>query len=165
MIWFIVLFILIGISTVCTLCFVPAEHLRQYAQCPKDRVYWLAAALWHLIWIAAAIQNTVAASGSQSFILRMAGAAMVVSGFALVIWARRHNPFFIPTVVVPDYVVRTGPYRYMDHPGYYGMALGACGEFFLLGQSWAFFPTVAYLCLLIRRIKVEERLLSLNFKQ
>lgn len=161
MIW-LIFFALIGASIVCTLWLVPAEYRRNYARHRED---WLAAGLLNAIWIVAAVQDLVATSVHLPLALQLVGIILMVAGYALVIWARRVNPFFVPAIVVPGYIVTAGPYSWINHPGYAGLALAACGSFFLLGQSWAFFPTFAYLCLLARRIHIEERLLSTHFQR
>jgi protein-S-isoprenylcysteine O-methyltransferase Ste14 len=161
MIW-VIFFLLIGASIACTLRFVPAEYRCNYARHRED---WLAAGLFNAIWIAAAVQFGTMPSAHPLFILPVIGIILMAVGYALVIWARRMNPFFVPEIVVPGYIVTAGPYYWIDHPGYMGLALVASGSFILLGQWWAFFPTFAYLCLLARRIHVEERLLSTHFQR
>lgn len=164
MIWFVVFFAVIALSVAASIRFVPVEHRRRYAQCPKDWAYRLALGLVNSIWVVAAIQFAIAPTDPPLF-LRLTGAALMIGGYALVIWAHRHNPSFVPAVLVPDYIVTTGPYAWMGHPGYTGMGLAANGACFLLGQAWAFAPVFAYICLLARRINVEERVLSTYFKR
>lgn len=165
MIWWI-LFIAITLgASVAALRFVPPDHRKQAVPRRNDGAAWLAYSLAHSIWIVAAAQNLIAASLPPPAILRLFGAALMVGGHAFVVWAWRVNPFFLPAIVAPDYVVTKGPYKLMNHPGYLGMSLVAVGNFFLLGQLWAFFPTFGYLCLLARRIHIEERLLSAHFQR
>lgn len=164
MIWFGVFFALMALSAVCLPLFVPSQHIRNFARCRKDATCKLAAGLFHAIWIAAVIQFIAAPSFPPPAWAQIAGAVTMVAGYALLIWARRVNPFFLPAIARPDYIVTTGPYAWIDHPGYTGWSLAACGGFMLLAQPWAFFPAFAYLCLIIRRIHVEERLLSTHFQ-
>jgi protein-S-isoprenylcysteine O-methyltransferase Ste14 len=91
---------------------------------------------------------------------RPGGVVFFIFGQALAIWAKRVNPFFVPTLVQPDYLVKTGPYALMRSPGYVGMSLAAHGVLLLLGQWWAVFPVLAYQILILRRAIVEDRFLS-----
>src|ERR1700686_1653217 len=54
--------------------------------------------------------------------LRAAGLLMVAAGYGLVFWAMRVNRFFSSVVRIQSdrgqYVVATGPYRWIRHPGY-----------------------------------------------
>jgi protein-S-isoprenylcysteine O-methyltransferase Ste14 len=162
MIWFVVFSAIICASIICTCQLVPLRSLQNYSRYREDR--W-AAGLFNAIWTVAALQYFLAAPTAPTVVvLHISGAGIMIGGFALVIWARRHNPFFVPAVVVPDYIVASGPYSRIDHPGYLGMGLTACGAFLLLGQPWAVFPTVGYLYLLIRRIHAENRMLSVYFQ-
>lgn len=157
------LFIVISaLSVVATFVFVPAEHRRNYAQCRKDRTFWLANFFSHSIWIVAVIQSLVAPDATCLRWLQSLGAILMMAGHALVIWAWAVNLLFVPAIIYvpPELRVTDGPYSRMDHPGYSGLALAAVGGFFLLGQLWAFPPTLAYLWLLSRRMVIEDRILS-----
>src|SRR5262249_22985501 len=116
----------------------------------------------HSIWIVAAIQAVTAPSGVIPPVWRLAGAMLIVGGVALAIAARRVNYWFVPVVIyVPlSFRATTGADRFCRHPGYCGFALSAWGTFFLLGQPWAYFPTLAYLLLLSYRISLEDKILS-----
>jgi protein-S-isoprenylcysteine O-methyltransferase Ste14 len=138
---------------------VPASHRQAYAQCRKDGSYYLAVILWHWIWITAAIQSAVAPESVPDW-QRIGGIVFFLTGHALLFWARRVNPFFLPTLVKPDYLVKTGPYTFTRSPGYVGMSLAAHGTLLLLGQWWAVFPVLAYQILILRRAIVEDRFLS-----
>jgi protein-S-isoprenylcysteine O-methyltransferase Ste14 len=90
---------------------------------------------------------------------RAAGATLFVSGAALLIWARRINPFFIPVIREPRWIVEEGPYRWLRHPGYAGFVLMAEGSFLALGHWIGVFPLVAYLVFLVARARRENRIL------
>lgn len=161
MIWWTIFIALSALSIAAALQFVPAEHRRNYRRCRKDRAYWLSILFSSSIWIVAAIQHAVARGACPNW-LRLTGVALFVAGETLAIWAWRVNSLFVPKIIfVPLHLrVTDRPYSRLRHPGYAGMALAATGIFFLLGQWWAFFPTLAYQCLLYHRITVEDRALS-----
>jgi len=141
---------------------VPFAHRQNYAQCPKDVHYWVAQVLCPAIWITAAVQFWLFRGESIPPNLRSAGVWLIVCGNALLIWAWRVNPCFLPSIVwVPfNRRAKTGPYLWLRHPGYLAMSTSAVGTFLLLGQSWSIWPTILYLVLLIRRTVVEDRVLS-----
>ena len=120
---------------------IPYERRHAYQSCPKDRAYYVSNALWWavpLTWLLAPSVSTAPE--------RAAGAALFITGAALVIWARRINPFFLPVIREPRWIVEEGPYRLLRHPGYAGFVLMAEGSFLALGAHWTgVFPLVAYI--------------------
>jgi len=135
---------------------IPYGHHHAYRSCPKDRAYYLSNALWWavpLTWFLAPSLPSAPEIG--------AGAAFFIAGAALLIWARRVNPFFLPVIREPRWIVEQGPYRLLRHPGYAGFALMAEGSFLALGAHWTgVFPLVAYVSLLVARARRENRILS-----
>lgn len=160
MIAWVVFAVIFVADAVATVRFVPAEYRQRYADCPKGRVYWVALSLWHGIWVVSLIENAVAPSNTFPAWARVLGAVSMICGHALFIWARRVNPFFVPAIVRPDYVVTAWPYSRIYHPGYTALALTAGGACFLLGSVYALFLYFPYACLLAYRMYVEDRLLS-----
>jgi len=158
-----ILFISLNLLTVVASCaFIPQAYRERYFRCPKDATSYMAASLLHGIWVVALIQDTTGPSDFPDWI-RFVGAGLFGAGNALVIAARSVNPFFLPTIIVPDYIVTSGPYRWLKSPGYIGLSLAADGAFFLLGQWWAALPTVAYQCVVGYRAYIEDRTLSVYF--
>lgn len=157
--WWGVFFTLIIALEVAFRRVVPLEHRRRYARSPKGREYYLAIILWHLIWTTSAIQNLVAPAPAPTW-QRIGGIVFFILGHALLFWARRVNPFFVPALVEPERIVKTGPYAFMEDPGYVGMAIAAHGPLLIFGQWWAVFPAAAYQILLLRRAIIEDRFLS-----
>lgn len=161
MIFWFLHFAIIGAALVAGFRLVPAEHQRNYEQCPKSAAYWFAALCSFSIPIFAASQ---AALDDFSFPLwmRMAGAGYMVAGYALQIWAWRVNFFLLPAVIYvpPELRVTNGPYRYCAHPFYMGAVSASLGGVALLGQWWALFPLGAYLVLILWRVHAENRILS-----
>jgi protein-S-isoprenylcysteine O-methyltransferase Ste14 len=93
----------------------------------------------------------------------LAGAVLVVSGYALRVWAvRTLGRFFKYRVVVQEghEVVDSGPYERIRHPSYTGMVMCSAGTGLMLG-SWltlaaAALPTLAGFTV---RLLSEERIL------
>jgi protein-S-isoprenylcysteine O-methyltransferase Ste14 len=133
---------------------IPFEHRHAYQSCPKDRAHYVLNLLWWAVplsWFLAPSVSTV--------MERAAGATLFVAGAALLIWARRVNPFFIPVIRAPRWIVDDGPYGLLRHPGYAGFALMAEGTFLTLGHWPGVFPLVAYILLLVARARRENRIL------
>jgi protein-S-isoprenylcysteine O-methyltransferase Ste14 len=88
---------------------------------------------------------------------RSLGLVIAILGGGLVVWADSVNPSFSPSVVLDrdGYVVESGPYAIVRHPGYLGMLLGWLG-ISLSGSVGLFLPLSFVLALTIRRIYREE---------
>lgn len=158
-----VLFVSLNLLVLVASCaFIPQVYRERYFRCPKDAISYLAAFLIHGIWIVGLAQDVIEPSDFPDWI-RFSGAALFLTGNGLVIAARRVNPFFMPSIIIPDYIVTSGPYRWLKNPGYVGLSLAADGAFFLLGQWWAALPTLAYQCVLGYRVYIEDRILSVYF--
>jgi protein-S-isoprenylcysteine O-methyltransferase Ste14 len=133
---------------------IPFEHRHAYQACPKDRGYYVSNALWWAVPLTWFLAPSVSTAPE-----RAAGAALFAAGAALLIWSRRVNPFFIPAIREPRWIVGGGPYRWLRHPGYAGFVLMAEGSFLTLGHWAGVFPLVAYICLLVARARRENRIL------
>src|SRR5262249_45272716 len=87
------------------------------------------------------------------------GVMAFAAGAVLVIWARRVNPFFLPPVWKPAWVVTVGPYSKLRHPRYVGFVSMALGSLLMLGHTAGVLPLISYTALLIIRARRENRLL------
>lgn len=97
---------------------------------------------------------------SVEFYQAMMGAIIFIAGGALVIWARRVNFWFLPVVVQPPYRCADGPYRWLNHPGYVGMAAMTIGMCCILNSAICLVPATGYLGLLQWRALDEDELLG-----
>lgn len=88
------------------------------------------------------------------------GAMAFIGGSALVIAARRANPYFTPNLQVSPVIVKTGIYRHIKHPAYLGMALSASGIWVYFYSWQATIPFIAYLAILFTRVRREEALIN-----
>ena len=57
-------------------------------------------------------------------------------------------------------VCRSGPYRFVRHPGYVGAILQSLGIPFLLGSWWALIPGLAAVVFIVIRTALEDRTLQ-----
>jgi protein-S-isoprenylcysteine O-methyltransferase Ste14 len=133
---------------------IPYERRYSYARSPKDAAYYVSNGLWWgvpLTWFLAPSVPSVWA--------RASGAILFTAGAALLIWARRVNPFFLPVVREPRWVVMEGPYRFTRHPGYMGLVVMAEGSWLMLGHWTGVFPLCAYIGFLVALARRENRIL------
>jgi protein-S-isoprenylcysteine O-methyltransferase Ste14 len=93
----------------------------------------------------------------------LAGIAVAVLAAALIAWAMRTNQFFSSVVRIQKdrghAVVTGGPYRFIRHPGYAGMAAFTLATPFILNSRWAFAPAAATAAVTVLRTALEDRTL------
>lgn len=91
--------------------------------------------------------------------LGVLGTGLFVSARAMAV-----NPFFESTVRIQSdrgqYVVDSGPYARVRHPGYVGLSLMALGGPLLLGSRWAFIPSALTVLWIAARTLLEDRMLQ-----
>ena len=89
-------------------------------------------------------------------------------GFGLAVWSMAVNRFFSSVVRIQEerghHLVTTGPYGYIRHPGYAGIAAGLLCSPLALGSWTSAVPIVVFLLLLTRRIVLEDRFLHENLR-
>jgi len=94
----------------------------------------------------------------------MVGAVLLATGLGLGGWAMIANAFFSTAVRIQadrgQTVCRTGPYRFVRHPGYAGFIFQSFGSALLLGSIWALIPATAAGSMLIIRTLMEDRTLQ-----
>jgi protein-S-isoprenylcysteine O-methyltransferase Ste14 len=94
---------------------------------------------------------------------QIAGAAVCILGYAIVIAAMAANTYFSVTVRIQrergHRVVAGGPYRVVRHPGYAGAILFALATPLVLGSAWAFVPMGLAAALYVVRTALEDRTL------
>ena len=96
----------------------------------------------------------------------VAGLVSLVVSSVLTTWAMIENPFFEPTVRIQDdrghYVVTTGPYAIIRHPGYLSGILWVASIPPILGSLYAFLPAALYTVLMSLRTHLEDRTLQVE---
>jgi protein-S-isoprenylcysteine O-methyltransferase Ste14 len=86
------------------------------------------------------------------------------AGMALFGWAMITNAYFSTAARIQSdrgqTVCRSGPYRFVRHPGYSGTILQSVGTSFLLGSLWSLIPTAAAVACMVARTVLEDRMLQ-----
>jgi protein-S-isoprenylcysteine O-methyltransferase Ste14 len=94
----------------------------------------------------------------------IAGALVFAAGLSLFGWAMITNAFFSTAVRIQtergQTVCRSGPYRFLRHPGYLGAILQSIGIPILLGSLWAMIPGIVAAALMVIRTSLEDRTLQ-----
>ncbi len=96
------------------------------------------------------------------------GAALVAFSLSgsLQAWAMIANPFFSPLVrLQPECghrVITDGPYRFMRHPGYFGMLISISASALAIGSFVALIPAIAFPWVIHRRTRIEDQFLKAN---
>jgi len=90
--------------------------------------------------------------------------ALFILSYAFSTWAMVTNRFFSGVVRIQKdrghYVVTSGPYRIMRHPGYAGGVVAMIATPLLLGSLWALLPAALYTILIVVRTVLEDRTLQ-----
>jgi protein-S-isoprenylcysteine O-methyltransferase Ste14 len=114
-------------------------------------------------WIVSGLDDRFGWSPQMPPALQVVALVVVVSGYALVVWAMAANPFFSATVRIQadrgHTVAAGGPYRYVRHPGYLGAILFTLLMPILLGSLWALIPAGLALPAYVVRTALEDRTL------
>lgn len=102
---------------------------------------------------------------SRPFILpaKVVSLVLIVAGIAWGNYALVENRFFSAVVRIQTerghYVVSSGPYRRMRHPGYAGTLLVNLATPLFLDSLWAFLPAALTAIVLVIRTHLEDRTL------
>ncbi len=95
--------------------------------------------------------------------LRILGLAGMIFGDFLFGWAMTTNRYFSVVVRIQNErghtVCDQGPYRYLRHPGYLGLALNCAGIPLWLGSWWGFIPFALLAAAVVARTYFEDRTL------
>ena len=136
--------------------------IRLGAREPPDDVFQAMRIVYPLSFLAMALEAWIRPRGGAWPVI--AGALVFVGAKALKYWAIASlGPRWSFRVLVPprSSLIATGPYRYMRHPNYVGVAGELAGVALMAGAPIA--GTTAFICfgaLLIARMRVENRALS-----
>lgn len=82
---------------------------------------------------------------------------------ALQAWAMIRNPFFSPVLRIQSehghYLVESGPYRFVRHPGYLAMCISIPASAVAIGSWLALIPAAAFATIILRRATIEDEFL------
>ena len=114
-------------------------------------------------WITAGLDTRFRWSNGMPPWAFAAGVAAAVLAASLIAWAMRTNKFFSSVVRIQKdrghVVVTGGPYRFVRHPGYTGIAAFTLATPLILNSRWAFVPAVATAAVSVLRTALEDRTL------
>jgi protein-S-isoprenylcysteine O-methyltransferase Ste14 len=138
---------------------------------PKETKDWdkvvsggLALAQYILLPLIAALDVRFAWTGELGAVWHIAGAVVFIAGLELLSWAMLTNAYFSTAVRIQtdrgQTVCRSGPYRFVRHPGYVGFVFQSLGIPFLLGSWWALLPGLAAVVFIVIRTALEDRTLQ-----
>lgn len=103
------------------------------------------------------------ASGDVPSGVMASGLVLMAASFALTGWAMHANRFFSSDARIQrdrnHVVVTHGPYRFLRHPGYLGTVVMVAASPLALGSYWSAAASLAIVPLILRRLRLEERLL------
>ena len=99
--------------------------------------------------------------GAMPTVLIAAGQLTVALGYWLVFWVMKTNSFAGSTIQIDEgqRVIETGPYAWVRHPMYLGMAITAVAIPIALGSYVAIPAFVLIVPVLVLRLKYEEQTL------
>lgn len=105
-------------------------------------------------------------SSPVPFWVQIVGLVLSALGYLLSVWASASNKFYGRFVRIQadrgHTVVTGGPYRYVRHPGYAGMAAFLIASPLALNSLWTLVPNGVFIVLMIVRTALEDRFLQEN---
>jgi protein-S-isoprenylcysteine O-methyltransferase Ste14 len=117
-----------------------------------------------LVLLIAGLDELLGWSPSFSAPVKIVALVVILSGYALTSYALTENRFFSGMVRLQtergQYVVSSGPYRWMRHPGYAGMLLVYLVTPLFLDSSMTYLPTLFTMGLYVIRASLEDRFLQ-----
>ncbi len=143
-----------------------AERGRPGATQAWDKVVagiW-ALALFVLVPLISGLDARYGWTGSLRAEWNSAGAVVLVAGLGLAGWAMIANAFFSTAVRIQTdrghTVCRSGPYRFVRHPGYLGFILQSLGTPVVLGSLYGLVPGTLAAAVMVLRTSLEDRMLQ-----
>jgi protein-S-isoprenylcysteine O-methyltransferase Ste14 len=102
-------------------------------------------------------------SDTVPFRAQLAGLFGYAASMVAYLWILGENPFFSSVVRIQrdrgQYVVSTGPYRFVRHPGYLLSCIIFLCNSLALGSWWSLLPAALWIPAVARRTAVEDSLL------
>jgi protein-S-isoprenylcysteine O-methyltransferase Ste14 len=111
-------------------------------------------------WILAGLDVRFGWTGQIDIAWHILGTLGMICGFVVFLWALACNAYFSEGVRIQEErghtVAKTGPYRYVRHPGYSGAILSQVSTPLLLGSFWAIIPSIGSATFYILRTILED---------
>ncbi len=115
-------------------------------------------------WVTAGLDTRFHWSAALPFSTFLVGVVVAACAAALVAWSMSSNRFFSAVLRIQKdrghFVVTTGPYRYVRHPGYAGMAIFTLVTPLVLNSRWALLPAAITAAFVALRTALEDRTLQ-----
>lgn len=142
-----------------------AQTLQREDAAPWDRRLFPLLMLASIsIVVVAGLDERFGWSGGFPVVLRGLALCLILGGYALSTWALVENPFFSGVARIQaergQYVVSSGPYRWVRHPGYAGGLMTYLATPLFFDSAWAFLPTVFVILGTLVRTELEDRMLQ-----
>ena len=135
---------------------------RQGAIEPADDVYPIMQIVYPLAFLGPAVEGWLTARESPAMVA--AGALVFAMGKAIKYWAiaTLGDRWSFRVLVIPGAPLADGgPYRFLRHPNYVGVAAEIAGAALLFSAPWSGAAlTIVFGAMMLRRIGVEERALA-----
>jgi protein-S-isoprenylcysteine O-methyltransferase Ste14 len=116
-----------------------------------------------LTWVVAGFDQRWGWPGDVPVNLQRGAFVVAALGYGIFLWAMVSNAFFSEGVRIQTErghkVVRSGPYRFVRHPGYVGVLLSHLAVPLLLDSYWALIPAIVLAALVVLRTMLEDRTL------
>ncbi len=117
-----------------------------------------------LLPLVAALDQRYDVTGEIGFLWQGMGAMVYALSLALSGWAMISNAYFSTAARIQtdrgQQVCRSGPYRFVRHPGYVGFIVQSPAIAILLGSIWALIPAIVASVLMLIRTIMEDRMLQ-----
>ena len=130
-----------------------------------DKLYFaLSTPLYFIAMAVGALDARFHWTVNMSPLIYWGGVGFYLLGQAMLLWARYTNRFFSSMVRIQtdrgQTVCRSGPYKYVRHPGYVGGIVFGLAMGLVLGSWWACIPQIFAALLLIWRTSMEDKTLQ-----
>ena len=116
-----------------------------------------------MIPLAAGLDARFGPSAQFGLAIKILAIIFILIGFAIGSYALMENRFFSGMVRIQEerghHVIRSGPYRWVRHPGYAGSLITYLAIPFLLDSWWTFLPVAVTIIIIVIRTRLEDQAL------
>jgi len=163
---YIVVFSAMLLVTMLAVCPELAQERANPGSEGKDQGVRFASGFLFLVTVGAAAMDVGRLHQSDNVppAFRIVALTIFTASLALQAWAMIVNPFFSPTIRIQSErshcVVRSGPYRFLRHPGYLAMLIAIPASALAIGSSLALIPAAGFGLVIVRRARLEDQFLK-----
>lgn len=113
--------------------------------------------------IVAGLDHRLGWSAKVPLAIQVLAALVIAASYGLAVWAMTENRFFSAVARIQEdrgqYVVSTGPYRFVRHPSYAGAVWASFALPLMPSTLWAFIPAAMMAGATVIRTALEDRML------